>query len=36
MREVSDVKSLSEYIMKDDHFFYQHGYKPESRFAIMK
>lgn len=31
VREFVDIKNLSEYITNNDHFFYQHGYKPESR-----
>ena len=31
VKDLSEVKNIAEYITKSNHFFYQHGYKPESR-----
>ena len=36
VKEFVDIKNLSEYITNNDHFFYQHGYKPESRYAKLQ
>lgn len=35
VKELDEIKDLADYISNEDNFFFQHGYKPESRCDML-